>query len=106
VRQVALALILYICVYQLMDAIQTVAAHALRGFKVTFLPMLVHTACFWGMGLGLGWWLAYQGWPAGPPQGVAGFWQAAVLATVAAALAFSALLAWVMRLQRRPPAAA
>jgi MATE family, multidrug efflux pump len=106
VRQVALALILYICVYQLMDAIQTVAAHALRGFKVTFLPMLVHTACFWGMGLGLGWWLAYRGWPAGPPQGVAGFWQAAVLATVAAAVAFSALLAWVMRLQRRPPAAA
>jgi MATE family, multidrug efflux pump len=101
VRRVALALILYICVYQLVDAIQTVAAHALRGYKVTFLPMLVHTVCFWGIGLGLGWWLAYRGWPGGMPQGVAGFWQAAVLATGAAAMAFSALLAWVMAAQKR-----
>jgi MATE family multidrug resistance protein len=105
VRQVALALILYICVYQLVDAVQTVAAHALRGYKVTFLPMLVHTGCFWGIGLAGGWWLAYRGWPGGLPQGVAGFWQAAVLATVAAALAFSTLLAWVMG-QRSPPAGA
>lgn len=97
VREVALALIVYICVYQLVDAIQTVASHALRGYKVTFLPMLVHTACFWGIGLAGGWWLAYRGWPGGSPQGVAGFWQAAVLATVAAALAFSSLLAWVQR---------
>jgi MATE family, multidrug efflux pump len=97
VRQVALTLVIYICVYQLVDAIQTVASHSLRGYKVTFLPMLVHTACFWGIGLGGGWWLAYRGWPASPPLGAAGFWQAAVLATVAAALAFSALLAWVMR---------
>src|SRR5574337_271570 len=101
VRRVALALILYICVYQLVDAIQTVSAHALRGFKVTFLPMLVHTGCFWGIGLALGWWLAYRGWPGGAPQGVAGFWQAAVLATVAAAFAFSSLLAWVVRRQPR-----
>lgn len=103
VRQVALALVIYICVYQLVDAIQTVASHALRGYKVTFLPMLVHTACFWGIGLAGGWWLAYKGWPGGAPQGVAGFWQAAVAATVAAALAFSSLLAWVQGQQGRRP---
>jgi len=105
VRRVALALILYICAYQFVDAIQTVAAHALRGYKVTFLPMLVHTTCFWGIGLGLGWWLAYRGWPGSAPQGVAGFWQAAVMATVAAAAAFSTLLTWVIRQRRANPPA-
>lgn len=101
VRQVALGLIIYICAYQLVDAIQTVAAHALRGYKVTFLPMLAHTACFWGIGLAGGTWLAYRGWPGNSPQGAAGFWQAAVLATIAAAAIFATLLAWVIR-QREP----
>lgn len=100
VQQVAQGLILYVCAYQLVDAIQTVAAHALRAYKVTFLPMLVHMFCFWGIGLAGGWWLAYHGWPGHRPLGAAGFWQAAVLATVAASLAFSALLAWVIRERR------
>lgn len=102
VRAVALPLLIYICVYQFFDAVQTITAHALRGYKVTFAPMLIHTACFWGIGLAGGWWLANRGWPGAAAQGVAGFWQAAVIATVAAALAFSALLA---RVAREHPAA-
>lgn len=92
------SLMLYLCLYQFFDAIQTVSAHALRGYKVTLGPMLVHTLCFWGIGLGGGYGLAYQGlgdWL--PPQGVAGFWQASVLSTIAAAILFAAYLRLVTR---------
>ena len=93
VRKLAGSLVIYICLYQFFDAIQTVAAHALRGYKITFGPMLVHTLCFWGIGLAGGYWLAFYGLGAAlPPQGVAGFWQASVLSNVAAAVLFGGYL--------------
>jgi MATE family multidrug resistance protein len=58
VSSLAVSLVIYICLYQFFDAIQTVAAHALRGYKITFGPMLVHTLCFWGIGLA-----GATGWP-------------------------------------------
>lgn len=98
VRAVALALIGYVAVYQVFDAVQTVAAHALRAYKVTFAPMLVHLACFWGVGLGGGGWLAFA---ASPPLGVAGFWIASLASLVLAALLLGALLWWVPRERAR-----
>jgi MATE family multidrug resistance protein len=55
--------------YQFFDALQTVAGHCLRAYRVTFVPMLVQTFCFWGIGLLGGAWLCYR-WQ--PPLGVAG----------------------------------
>jgi MATE family multidrug resistance protein len=92
VQAVALGLVLYLCFYQGFDGLQTVAAHALRGYKVTLLPMLLHTFCFWGIGLSGGYWLSFHApWRAGAPS-VAGFWEGCVLATLAATLLFGALL--------------
>lgn len=99
VRAVGLALIVYICLYQLFDSVQTVAAHALRGYKVTFVPMLMHALCFWGVGLAGGYWASFHApWRDGNPN-VAGFWEAGVLSTVVAAVLFGALLRTVMRRQ-------
>jgi multidrug resistance protein, MATE family len=108
VRSLAGSLVIYICLYQFFDAIQTIAAHALRGYKITFGPMLVHTLCFWGIGLAGGYWLAFYGLGAFvPPQGVAGFWQASVLSNIAAAVLFGGYLHIVSRnAQREMPAAA
>ncbi|SDH84065.1 MATE family efflux transporter [Propionivibrio dicarboxylicus] len=89
VRAVALSLIGYVVVYQLFDAVQTVAAFALRGYKITFLPMFVHLFCFWGVGLFGGWWLAFRQ-PA--PMGVAGFWAASLVSLVLAALLLGGML--------------
>ncbi len=100
VRAVALGLILYICVYQIFDAIQTVAAHALRGYKVTFLPMLLHALCFWGIGLGGGYWMAFHAGSRATAPNVAGFWEAGVASTIAASLLFGYLLRLVTRRQR------
>jgi multidrug resistance protein, MATE family len=96
---VALGLVAYLCVYQGFDGVQTLMAYALRGYKVTLLPMLLHTACFWGLGLAGGYWLSFgTGWAIpGPP--VAGFWLACVFATLAASLLLGLLLRQVTRLR-------
>ena len=91
---VALSLIVYLAIYQLFDAVQTVAAFALRGYRVTFVPMLVHIVCFWGVGLFGGWWLAFR---AASSQGLAGFWIAALSGLVLAAVLLGGLLWRVAR---------
>jgi len=103
VRKVGVNLVIYIAAYQFFDALQTVAGYALRAYHVTFAPMLVQTLNFWGIGLGLGWWLCF-GWS--PPLGLDGFWLASVLSLVAAAGLLLFMLQAVMRASRsgqQPP---
>lgn len=97
VQAVALSLIAYVAIYQIFDALQTVAAYSLRGYKITFAPMLVHVVCFWGVGLFGGWWLAFR---AATPMGVAGFWIASLGSLVLAAALLGALL-WKAVRERR-----
>ncbi|RIX40733.1 MAG: MATE family efflux transporter [Rhodocyclales bacterium GT-UBC] len=82
VSAVALGLVGFVAVYQLFDALQTMAGHVLRAYRVTFLPMLIQVISFWGVGLLGGWWLCFHAWL---PFGVAGFWWASVLSLVFAA---------------------
>ncbi|WP_366522186.1 MATE family efflux transporter [Candidatus Accumulibacter sp. ACC003] len=89
VQSVALALVGYVALYQVFDAVQTIAAHALRGYKITLLPMLVHVVCFWGIGLFGGWWLALH---APRPMGAAGFWLASLLGLIVASILLGYLL--------------
>jgi len=89
VRLVALSLIIYVVVYQIFDALQTLAAFALRGYKITFMPMFVHIFCFWGIALFGGWWLAFR---LETPMGVSGFWVASLVSLVLAALLLGGLL--------------
>ena len=97
VQAVALGLVVYLLLYQLFDGLQTVAAHALRGYKVTLLPMVVHTFCFWGIGLTGGYWLSVHApWRVDAPS-VAGFWQACVLATLVATVLFGTMLRGVAK---------
>lgn len=97
VQAVALSLIGYVAIYQIFDAVQTVAAYSLRGYKITFAPMFVHIVCFWGVGLFGGWWLAFR---AAQPMGVAGFWVAALSSLVLAATLLGALL-WMAVRERK-----
>ena len=89
VRNVARSLIVYIVIYQMFDAIQTVAAFSLRAYKITFAPMLVHITCFWGVGLAGGWWLAFR---IENPMGVAGYWVASLASVMLAAALLGGLL--------------
>ncbi len=97
VRSVALGLLGYVAFYQIFDAVQTIAAHALRGYRITFVPMCVHVLCFWGVGLFGGWWLAFH---SPQPMGASGFWLASVVSLVLASLLLGELLRRAMRAVR------
>ncbi|MDR0234639.1 MAG: MATE family efflux transporter [Zoogloeaceae bacterium] len=98
VIEIASMMILYVAAYQFFDVIQAVAAFSLRAYKISFVPLCIHLGCFWGLGLGLGFWLAFH---APTPQGALGFWQAAVIATAAASLFLGGLLLIVVKSRLR-----
>lgn len=100
VRDVARGLVLYIAIYQFIDALQTIAAHALRAYRVSFWPMLVQGVAFWGVGLAGGTWFCYFGQA---PMGVAGFWLASVLSLVLLAGCLLPMLGRVERLRTLMP---
>lgn len=85
VLSLAVTLLGIAAVFQVVDGIQAIAAGALRGLKDTMGPLYVGLLCFWGIGFGGGWLLAFPlGW-GGP-----GLWWA-----VAGGLAVAAvLLVW------------
>lgn len=62
VLAIARTLLLYAVLFVVVDALH-VASFSLRGYKVTVVPMLVHTFCFWGLGLTSGYALAFRGVP-------------------------------------------
>jgi len=72
--------------------------------------MIVHTVCFWGVGLGVGYVLAFRGLPeaglalVAQPMGAAGFWLATLLSTVLAGMMMGFILLRVIG--RHPRAAA
>lgn len=100
VRLIAVGLVGYVAIYQFFDALQTVAGHCLRAYRVTFVPMLVQTFCFWGIGLLGGAWLCYR-WST--PLGVAGFWLASVLSLIFAAALLLPLLRKAMTASESAP---
>ncbi|MCW7539717.1 MATE family efflux transporter [Aquabacterium sp. A7-Y] len=97
VRQLAATLLLFAALWQLFDATQVCAIGALRGYKVTFLPMLLMLLAFWGIGIPLGSWLGYRGLPGGEPLQVYGFWVGLVVGLVLVSIGLAAALRAVAR---------
>ncbi|KMJ53180.1 multidrug transporter [Vogesella sp. EB] len=89
-------LMLFAAFYQLTDAMQTVASGALRGYKITTLPMAIHIVSFWGLGLGLGMVLGLTDWLV-PRMGVHGFWAALVVSLSVAGLTLVGYLSHISR---------
>ena len=96
VAAVAAQLLLYAALFQLSDATQVSAASAIRAYKVTRPPMMIHLAAFWGLSLPLGCVLGLApAWlPWRPVQAMAaqGFWIALVVGLTIAALGLTWLL--------------
>ena len=85
-------------VFQFPDGLQVVANGALRGLKDTRIPMFITTFAYWGVGMPVGWWLAF---PHG--LGARGMWMGLIAGLGVAA----ALLPWrFWRLTRAQPARA
>ena len=65
-------LLLFVTFFLVLDAIQSTASGALRGYKDTRVPMLIAIFSFWGVGLPMECILGFG--LIGEPMGVYGFW--------------------------------
>jgi MATE family, multidrug efflux pump len=70
--------------FQLSDGMQVAASGALRGLKDTRVPMLITTFAYWGVGMPVGWWLAFR---AG--YGARGMWMGLIAGLSMAAILLS-----------------
>ena len=88
VALIAFELFPILVVFHWFDAIQCSATQSLRGYRQTLVPMLIYAVALWGIGLGLGYVLAFAPWPARwfpLPLGATGFWWAQTLGLALAA---------------------
>jgi MATE family multidrug resistance protein len=103
----ALPLVAWLAVFHTADAAQTIAAFVLRAYKITVVSVVIYVAALWGVGLGGGYWLAFDVGGHTPPalRGAPGYWFAATAGLVVAAVALAAVLGWVLRRSRGAPPA-
>jgi MATE family multidrug resistance protein len=101
VQALAAQLLAYVALFQVFDTAQVVIVNALRGYKITLIPMLVYTVALWGIGLGGGYALGLEeigtanALGLATPMGAAGFWLAGVASLVVASLILFAYFARV-----------
>ncbi|GAB2728538.1 MATE family efflux transporter [Melaminivora jejuensis] len=95
-------LLAWVALYHIADAVQALCIFVLRSWHVTLAPLLIYGVLLWGLGLTGGYALAYRGlFGLGPLHSPVAFWAASAGALAVVALAFTALLALVIRLQRQ-----
>ena len=87
---------MFAALFQLSDATQVSASCAIRAYKVTRPPMIIHLAAFWGFSLPLGCVLglapAWLPWRRVEPMAAQGFWIALIVGLTIAALGLTWLL--------------
>lgn len=97
VHDLAVSVLGFGCFYYFFDALQSVSSFALRGYRVTTVPMIIYGIMLWGVGLGLGYHLAFgAGW-AGGPWGIYGFWSATAIGLFLTGTTLCAMALWVGR---------
>jgi MATE family multidrug resistance protein len=97
----ASAVLGWVAIYHLVDALQAVCAFVLRCYRMTLLPLIIYSIMLWGVGLWGAFVWAYEGiGPLTARPEVSTFWAAASFALCIVSLAFIALVLWVAK-QRR-----
>ena len=96
VASVAAGLLLMAALFQVSDAAQVSTSCAIRGYKVTRAPMVIHLTAFWVFSLPLGCVLGlapdWLPWHPAQPMQAQGFWIALVVGLTVAALGLAILL--------------
>lgn len=96
VAATAAGLLFLAAVFQVSDAAQVSTSCAIRGYKVTRAPMVIHLTAFWvfalPLGCVLGLALDWLPWRPAQPMQAQGFWMALVVGLTVAAVALSVLL--------------
>ncbi len=87
VISIAAHLLLFSCMYQIFDAIQVIAAHALRGYKDTRVILTITFTSYWCVGLPIGIILGLTDLIM-PAMGAQGFWIGFICGLLCAAFLF------------------
>lgn len=88
----------WVAVYHLVDAVQTLCIFVLRCYHITLAPLVVYGSLLWGLGLGGGYWLAYQGVGSQAPwHSPTPFWAASAAALCLTAVVFAWMLAHALK---------
>lgn len=101
VAATATAIIAFGCTYHVFDAMQAVSSFSLRGYRVTRAPMFIYGIMLWGVGIGIGYQLAFGAEWAGGPYGAFGFWGATAVGLILTGLSLLAMALWVGRQRSR-----
>ncbi len=108
VQQVVANLMLFTAGWYWADAMQVCAAGALRGYRVTLVPMLMVVGAYWLVAIPLGTWFARHGWAVvgWAPLGVYGYWVGLLAGVIVVAAALITALRSVARRHALQPSAA
>jgi MATE family multidrug resistance protein len=91
----AASLLAWVAWYHPADALQGMSIFVLRSYRLTVAPMLVYSVLLWGVGLGGGYLLCYEGLLGLPAMHTPkAFWIASAVAVTLTAALFTALLGW------------
>lgn len=95
----AMPLLAWVILFHIADAAQTIAAFTLRAYKQATVPVVIYATAIWGVGLGGGYLVAFDGSGRVPEwlRGAPGFWSASTTGLTLAALALVGYLAWVLK---------
>ncbi len=94
VLDIAVHLLWFGAIFQMVDVIQVNCIHALRGYKDTRIPMYIMLISFWIIGLPVGYILTFKDWIV-PAMGAEGFWIGLIAGLSHAAIWLSLRLFWV-----------
>lgn len=97
VQTLAASLLMLAAIYQFSDAIQVSAAGTLRAYKDTQIPFLIMLVAYWGVGLPLGYQLAFSTDLNPQAFGVKGFWWGLIAGLSFAAVCLSSRWYWVSK---------
>ncbi|MGB0851977.1 MAG: MATE family efflux transporter [Pikeienuella sp.] len=85
VAAIVVNLMIIASIFQVADGVQVIAARSLRAVKDAFLPLWIGAFCYWVIGIGGGWIMAFpMGW------GQAGLWSGLAVGIICA----GSLLTW------------
>ena len=95
VLELAVSLILFAAIFQLPDGIQMGALGSLRGYKDTFIPMILLLISYWVFARPIGYYLTNYGF--GDPLGAKGMWFGMIIGLTIFSFLSIFRLRWVMK---------
>ena len=95
VLELAATLLIFAAIFQLPDGIQMGALGSLRGYKDTFIPMILLFISYWIFAMPIGYFLTNTGFS--NPLGASGMWYGMIIGLVIFSLLSITRLNWIIK---------